>query len=62
MTYIRGSDVEAGMMIRFLGTPHLIVSMEPYRHPAIDAPARIAHGEDGWTMTIFDGDLVEVVA
>lgn len=62
-TTVRGKEVAAGDLIKVAGRAQRIETIEPYRHPEIDTPARlvywiVADGRDG--MTVFDTDLVDV--
>ena len=48
----RGDGVEVGDIILFLGTPHRVDTIEPYTHPTIGEPWRIARASDGWAITL----------
>jgi hypothetical protein len=62
---IPSGDLRVGDSIVFLGQPHRVDWIEPYTGPLLDvlgAGTRIAHGHDGWGMTIEPHGTLTVVA
>jgi hypothetical protein len=60
----RGTEVEPGDIIWFLGAPHRVERIEPYDTPcAWGSPSgwRIARCEGSWTMTLQPQVFYEVV-
>ena len=56
---IQEANLKPGDIIVFLGRPHLIAAIQPYHHPTL-GPARMARGSEGWNITLFPGDTVDV--
>lgn len=44
------------------GNPVSVTDLEPYRHPSIETPGVTIHGPQGWTMTVFEGEMVRVAS
>lgn len=60
-TPVECSQIKVDDDIVFLGAPHRITSIEPYRHPGFLGPWRMAHDAYGWTITLIDGQTLDVV-
>jgi len=60
----KGSEVEPGDIIVFLGVPHRVTRVVPYVHPTIQAPGwRIAYagpGPQSWGITLEPQGSYEV--
>ena len=48
----RGTEIQKGDIIVFMGQSHHIVEMEPYTHPTIGELWHIARASDGWAITL----------
>lgn len=57
---IRNDQVVPGMIIDFLGTPHLIAEIEPYIHPTMGEMVGIARAADGWGITLSPGESTTI--
>lgn len=61
---VRAQDVKVGDIIKVAGKARRVTRFEPYRHPTIDTPARIAMWDGDYGveegMTLFRNDTVEV--
>lgn len=58
----QGNDVKPGDVILFLGTPHLIETIEPYTHPTVPECFAVARASDGWGITLTTGPVRYEVA
>lgn len=56
-----GREIEVGDVLMFLGSPHLIQRIEPYRHRLYpDEEWRIAHASGDWRITLVPFQLYEI--
>lgn len=61
-TIIPVEDIKPGHIIVFLGHPHLISEIEPYKHDAFPEAFGIARAADGWGYSLHHGSDVIVAA
>jgi hypothetical protein len=64
MAWKRGSEVDVGDILEFLGNHHRITQIRPYEGKLarlFNGEARTAKASDGWGITLDPGMLYEVL-
>lgn len=55
VAWVPTEDIKPGVVVVFLGTPHLIERVEPYTGPLHPDVTHIARAGDGWGISLTEG-------